>query len=234
MTVTTPFELRVDNGHVVRGDAAAGDEPGYVYVHGLGSARVGAKSESLLAHAQSHRRAFLRIDQRGHGESSGTLGVTTIGELIDDLQALLERTGPRRLVGSSLGGLVAAFAAAARPELVVGLCLLAPAFGSLHDIERRLDADGRMWTSNGIGFHVTQRVLDDARRLDERGLPARLPMPVFVVHGSADEVVPPRASERFVAAVPHALKDLWLVPGGDHRLDAAADGIWPRFDRLVG
>lgn len=231
--MTTPFEFRTGDGGIVRGDALGGDEPGYVYVHGLGSARGGAKSESLLTHARGIGRAFLRIDQRGHGESSGELGEVTIGELIVDLIAVLERTGPRRLVGSSLGGLVAAFAAAARPELVHGLCLLAPALGFLHDLEGRLDADGRMWTSTGVGFRVTARVLDDARRLDDRQLPARLPMPVLLVHGTADEVVPPAASERFFAALPHTRKDLWLVAGGDHRLDLAAAAIWPRFDRLL-
>jgi len=232
-TVTTPFALRIGDADTLRGDALGGRQPGYLYLHGLGSVRTGEKSESLLAHARHRGRAFLRVDQRGHGDSTGQLGSVTIGELIADLQLLLERTGPQLVVGSSLGGLIAAFAAAARPELVRGLCLLAPAFGFLHDLEGRLDAEGRMWTSNGVGFRVTRRVLDDARKLEERGLPTRLQVPTLVVHGTADEVVPPQASERLFAAIPHANKALWLVPDGDHRLNAAAAAIWPRFDRLV-
>jgi pimeloyl-ACP methyl ester carboxylesterase len=232
--VTTVVEFGVGDDGTVRGDALAGDDPGYLYLHGLGSVRIGEKSESLLVHARRRRRAFLRVDQRGHGESTGQLGQVTIGELVADLQSVLERTGPRLVIGSSLGGLVAAFAAAARPELVRGLCLLAPALGFLHDLERRLDAAGRMWTSNGIGFPVTRRVLDDARQLEEQGLPTQLPMPVLVVHGTADDVVPPHASKHFFAAIPHARKELWLVPDGDHRLNAAAAAVWPRFDRLVG
>src|SRR5690606_34954805 len=139
---------------------------------------------SLLEHAERRGRAFLRFDQRGHGESSGELGTGTISELIDDLLRVLAHTGPRLVAGSSLGGLVATFAAAARPELVRGLCLLAPAFGFVGDLERHLDGEGRLWTSEDRGFLVTDRVLEDARRLDERSLPGRLAMPVLIVHGA--------------------------------------------------
>jgi len=231
--VTTPFELPVGDGDTVRGDALAGDEPGYLYLHGLGSVRQGEKSNSLLVHARTCGRAFLRVDQRGHGASTGQIGEVTIGELITDLQRVLERTGPRRIVGSSLGGLVAAFAAAARPELVAGLCLMAPALGFLTDLERHLDADGKLWTSNGIGFRVSARVLADARRLEERHLPEQLSMPVLLVHGTADTVVSQQNSERFFRAIPHAAKELWLVPDGDHRLNTVAAEVWPRLDNLI-
>lgn len=231
--MTTPFELRLDQGGALRGDALAGIEPGYLYLHGLGSVRVGEKSNSLLQHARAGNRAFLRYDQRGHGDSPGRLGEVTISELVHDLVRVLEHTGPRVLFGSSLGGLVAAFAAAARPELVRGLGLLAPAFHFLADLERHLDTEGRFWTGSGVGFVVARHVLDDARALDEAGLPRRLPMPVLVAHGTADAVVPTRASERFFEALPQTAKELWLVPDGDHRLNAVADAIWPRLDRLV-
>lgn len=231
--MTAPFLLPLPSGSALRGDALPGREPGYVYLHGLGSVRAGEKSASLLRHAAERERAFLRIDQRGHGESPGTLGDVTIGELIADVQRLLDVTGPRVLVGSSLGGLVAAFAAAARPDLVPSLCLLAPAFGFVAGLERHLDAEGRLWTTEGKCFPVSERVLADARTLDEVALPQRLPMPVLVVHGAADDVVPPSASERFVAAIPHARKRLWLVPDGDHRLNTVAAEVWPRLDRLL-
>lgn len=231
--MTTPFELEIGDGGCVRGDALAGRGPGYLYLHGLGSVRQGEKSASLFAHARAQGRACLRVDQRGHGESAGQIGQVTIGELIADAQRVLERTGPQLVIGSSLGGLVAAFAAAARPDLVRGLCLLAPALGFVADLERHLDAEGKLWTSSGLGFHVADRVLADARLLQERDLPARLSMPVLLVHGTADAVVSTRSSQRFFAAIPHAAKDLWLVPDGDHRLNAVAAEAWHRFDRLV-
>jgi pimeloyl-ACP methyl ester carboxylesterase len=228
-----PFRLDLGAGDFLVGDQLPGDRPGYVFLHGLGSVRNGEKSASLLAHAAARGRAFVRIDMRGHGDSSGKLGCVKVSELIADAVRLLERTGPCLLVGSSLGALVGAFAAAARPELVRALALLAPAVGFVTNLAGRLDEQGRMWTSEGLGFVVESQVIEDGKQLDEPGLPARLRVPTLVVHGTADEVIPVRAGERFFAAIPHARKELWLVPGGDHRLNTIADQIWTRFDRLL-
>ncbi|MEO6594538.1 MAG: YqiA/YcfP family alpha/beta fold hydrolase, partial [Planctomycetota bacterium] len=130
--------------------------------------------------------------------------------------------------------LVGAFATAARPDLVRGLALLAPALGLVGNLEQRLDDDGRMFTGDGRGFVVEPRVLADGRQLDERALPAQLTVPTLVVHGTGDEVIPHRQSERFFAAMSNARKELWLVPGGDHRLNTVATEIWLRLDRLLG
>lgn len=217
--------------HVVV-DRLPGKAPAYVFLHGLGSVRRGVKSDLLFSHAARSGRSALRYDARGHGEASGELGVVTIGELIQDARQLLDECGPAILIGSSLGGLVAAFAAVGHPA-VVGLALLAPALGFVSRLQRRLDAEGRMRTQNGIEFRVTERVLDDARQLDERALPGRLQVPTLVVHGTDDEVVPPALSERFYTALQSRRKQLWLVPGGGHRLHDSFDAVLQRLDALV-
>ncbi|MBL8737275.1 MAG: alpha/beta fold hydrolase [Planctomycetes bacterium] len=229
------FRLELGGGEFLVGDELPGRTPAYVYLHGLGSVRQGQKSDSLFAHARSRGRAALRVDQRGHGGSPGHLGEIPVSTLIADAVRLLERTGPAVVVGSSLGGMVATHAAVRRPDLVLGLCLLAPAFGLMANLERRLDAAGRLWTSNGLGFVVARHVLADARALavEEAGLPARLRVPTFLVHGTADDVVPAASSARFADALRSTRHDLWLVPGGDHRLSEHADAIWPRLDALL-
>ncbi|MFO1076939.1 MAG: alpha/beta fold hydrolase [Planctomycetota bacterium] len=228
-----PFRLAVAGGHRLAGERGDGERPGYLFLHGLGATRGGEKSDPLLAHARSRGRAFARYDFRGHGDSTGVIGQVAIRDLIDDAIAVLEQVGPAAVVGSSFGGLIGAFAASRRPDLVAALALVAPAFGFLSNLERALDAEGRLWTVDGRCFPVAAAVLEDARTHDERALPGRLAMPVFVVHGDRDEVVPSRHSERFCAAVPHARKELWVVPGGDHRLDATTEQIWPRMDRVL-
>lgn len=229
------FRLDLDDGEFLVGDELPGRPPPYVYLHGMGSVRQGQKSDSLFAHARTHGRAALRVDQRGHGASPGRIGEIAVSSLIADAVRLLEHTGPAVVVGSSLGGLVATHAAIRRPDLVLGLCLLAPAFGLMADLERRLDAAGRLWTESGLGFVVAPPVLADARALAaaEDGLPALLRVPTFFVHGTADQVVPPASSERFADAMRRTRHDLWLVQGGDHRLSEQAFAIWPRLDALL-
>ena len=228
-----PFRLELGDGHFLAGDQLAGDGPTYLFLHGLGSVRQGTKSASLLAHAQRHGRPFVRVDLRGHGESSGRIGQVEPSALIDDVGRLLQQIGPAVVVGSSLGGLVGAMAAAAHPQQVVGLALLAPAFGLMNNLADRLDVNGHLHTSDGRSHAVTAEVLADARALDERSLSKRLAAPTLLVHGTADDVIPPFVSERFFAALAQPRKDLWLVPGGDHRLADVADAIWPRLDALL-
>jgi len=51
-------------------------------------------------------------------------------------------------------------------------------------------------------------------------------MPVLVVHGTDDEVIPYRLGERLSKAFPHAT--LRTVPGGHHNdLFGADAGLWP-------
>jgi pimeloyl-ACP methyl ester carboxylesterase len=230
--ITQPFRIQLADDHYIVGDEHEGEAPSYVFLHGLGSVRTGEKSESLRKHALSRGQAFSRFDLRGHGESSGELGRIKVSQLIADTILVLERTGAANLIGSSLGGLVAAHVAASRPDLVQRLALLAPAFGLMPKLGQRVDTAGRLWTNEGRGFTVEPDVIEDAQQLDETSLPNRISVPTLLVHGTADDVIPPAVSEWFFASIPYKHKQFWLVPGGDHRLNPVASSIWQRIDEL--
>lgn len=224
-------------GHVVV-DVLDGRGPAYLYVHGYGSVRAGEKSASLFEHARARGRAAARIDLRGHGESSGTIGNVTMSEMVADVRlamAMLRArgAGPVVLVGSSIGAVVGSFAAAQEPSSVRGLVLLGPAFGFMR-LAARLDPQGRLRTSTGLEVTMHQRTILDAQQHDEASLPGRISMPLLVVHGTDDEVIPPAVSTRFVEQVPHADKELWLVEGGDHRLNQPILEVWRRMDARIG
>ncbi|GAB4144984.1 MAG: alpha/beta hydrolase [Planctomycetota bacterium] len=226
--------LTVRDGTVISLDRVRGEKPAYVYLHGLGSTRRGEKSETLLEHARARGRGFVRFDFRGHGESGGVAGHATVSELVSDTLEILESFGPAILVGSSLGGLCAAFAAARAPDAVRALVMLSPALGYLPRMRRHLTPSGELITSEGVSIRLHERVLEDASLLDEEALPRHISVPLLIAHGTADETVPHALSERFFAAVPHGEKDLWLVPGGDHRLSQRIREIYARMDRLTG
>jgi 3-oxoadipate enol-lactonase/4-carboxymuconolactone decarboxylase len=79
------------------------------------------------ARALSGRYRVLRYDTRGHGRSPVADAAVTIGTLADDLAGLLDAVGVERahVVGLSLGGMTAQAFAAAYPERVHGLVLMA-------------------------------------------------------------------------------------------------------------
>ncbi len=228
-------ELSPAPGVCLAAEVMAGDPPAYVYLHGMSSERVGEKSEALLARARRRGRGFARFDFRGHGESSGSMADFTLTELVEDTITVLHRAGPSLLVGSSLGGLVGAWAAARNDDLVLGLTMLSPALGFLSEIKRSRQRGKpvRLQDSEGDEMVFSERALQDAMSYDENALPERLSMPVLIVHGELDDSVPHHVSQRFFDALPHPRKDFWLVPGGDHGLDLPIHEIYDRMEALM-
>ena len=106
-------------------------------MHGLGD-HVG-RYAPLLAHLASQRVEVHALDQLGHGRSGahprrGRYNVDSVAELVDDVSAfsasvLAQHASPPPLflLGCSLGGLVAAYAALQAPQRYAGVVLAAPA-----------------------------------------------------------------------------------------------------------
>ena len=110
--------------------------------------------------------------------------------------------------------------------MVNGLVLLAPAFGFLPGL-RGKNADPGL-----DRFQFDPKILADAQRYDEAGLPKQLSMGVLLVHRAMDETVSADVSRAFFADIPHQNKELWIPEDGDHRLTQKFDEICRRMQRL--
>lgn len=229
------LELTPEPGARVVADHLDGSGPPLVFLHGLTSVRVGEKSTILFEYAARRGLPAWRFDFRGHGDSSGTLADTTLTDLILDTRTVLERAGPSFLIGSSLGGLVAAWTAKQAPGSVRGMALLAPAFRFLPRLRARLDAARRLVLPHGEGIlEFSTRVLEDFERHDEAAMAAAIRQPTLVVHGALDDTVPVEASEEFVARLPAERKELVVLPEGDHRLNREFAVILERAAGFLG
>jgi pimeloyl-ACP methyl ester carboxylesterase len=133
-----------------------------VFVHGLEGRPDGAKPTAL------REGGFEVFAPDGRGRS--------LADRIAGAQRAIDAHPGAILVGSSYGGLAAAWIASVRPDDLRGLVLLAPAL-----------------------FVVEPPVGDPA------GLQVSATLPTRVLHGTADAVVPVACSRRFVAANPHAV-----------------------------
>lgn len=228
------LHLRSADGTELAADELGGRAPALLFLHGLASKRIGEKSTSLLEFARRQNQRLLRLDFRGHGQSAGKLEDLALSDLIADARTGLDHLGRAIVVGSSLGGLVGAWLAATEPQRVLGLVLIAPAFGFLRRMAARPRVNGRVLIeSPWVRVELKERVLDDAQAWPERELGKRLTVPVLLVHGACDDVVPVADSEHVFASIPHAHKELWVVPDGDHRLAAHIELVWPMMTRLV-
>lgn len=161
---------------------------------------------------------------------------------------------PLFLLGNSLGGLVALDYASYYPDELRGVVAVAPPLGELGVPAPLLALGrvlSRVWprfsleTGMDLGGlsrdpAVVEEVLADplfhrrgTARLStevtatiarvQRAAP-EFPVPLLVVHGGADRMVPPDGSRRFVARAGQRDKELLEVPGAYHALLADLDG----------
>jgi 2-hydroxy-6-oxonona-2,4-dienedioate hydrolase len=115
----------VDVGGVPTRSLQAGSGPPLVFLHGT-SGHLDGFSRNIAAHAEHF--TVHAIDMLGHGYTGKPDRPYTIPTYVEHLLGYLDACGVERahLAGQSLGGWVAAWAAAEHPDRVRSLSLLAP------------------------------------------------------------------------------------------------------------
>lgn len=212
-------------------------EPLLVLLHGFSSGKDNATNRALLSELESCDLASLRFDFRGCYESAGEVGKSTISTGLLDLRAALSSAKLHQdqkfiLVGSSYG---AAVALAATDELKPkGIALRSP----MVDIpavqrERRGDVVMDEWRRQGFlredKYDLSYCYVADAESYDLTTPAGELGrVPVVVVHGDRDEVVPYHYSQAFVMASPDTRR-LVTIEGAGHHYDG--DG---HFEAMIG
>ena len=204
----------------------------WVYLHGFGSNRNGSKATAFRAAAEAEGVSFVAYDARGHGESSGLIETLTLSRLIEDLSAAIDAFVPPTaslvLIGSSLGGVTAAWYAAANPKRVTANVLIAPAFRFvdrfLAEIGPEAVADWKRTGAYAVGptwmwVPLKFAIVEDAAQYDESDLASRYRTDTLLIHGKLDENVPWRVSTEFAERCPHRPLDVVLIDDGDHRFE---------------
>ncbi|WP_235905397.1 alpha/beta hydrolase family protein [Actinomyces marmotae] len=159
----------------------------------------------------------------GGGDNGGDpMAMTPLTELadllavIDAVTAWPEADSSRiALLGLSLGGAVAALAAARRPTQIGALVLWYPAlqpgaglrarFRSLAEVPDRFEHRGS---------HLSRAYARDAWGIDAVAELARFPRPILLIHGDRDESVPLALSQRAERELRDA--ELRVIPGAGH------------------
>lgn len=204
----------------------------YIYLHGF------------LSDANSYKGSYLREKFAENGLTLHTpdlnggdfehLTLTGQLEIIRALTDALE--GDLTLLGSSMGGYLAALLAEDRPR-IKRMVLIAPAFQFTNRYMARMDKSLLdKWRKEGyieIYHHAYRKnrrlhygILEDARQYDRRVLQRQLPALIF--HGLRDDTVDYRLSIEYLQTHPSA--QLMLL-NSDHQMIADTDTIW-RYIRL--
>lgn len=218
-----------------------GRGPTIVWLGGYRSDMTGTKAQALADWAAQAGRSFLRFDYFGHGESSGAFEAGTVTRWREDALAVMDELteGPLVLVGSSMGGWMAFLAAAAWPERIGAMVLIAPApdfterliAPSLSEAAREDIARSGVWyrpSAYGDPDPITRELLEDGARWSILPGPVNIDAPVRILQGGHDEVVPWTHALELAQAVKSDDVVFTLVKDGDHRLSRPQD-----IDRLI-
>jgi len=196
-----------------------------VYLHGFASGPSSTKAR------------FFREKLEGLGAhvdvpdlDEGNFRVLTITSQLRVIERACGR-GPVSLMGSSLGGYLAALYAGLHPDGVDRVVLLAPGFGFPTRWPETMGAE-RMEEWKRVGwtpiFHYATgreeplgyQMVEDARRYPDA---PSFGLPGLIFHGVGDAVVPVGASVEFARGHPNVT--LRLVDSG-HELTDVLDALW--------
>lgn len=196
-----------------------------LHLHGNG-ANIGANIGPAY---RFHKLGFsvFMIDYRGYGQSEG--GFPTEAQVYEDTKTAWnyltqERQIPAEqifLYGHSLGGAIAIDLAVDHPN-AAGL-IVESTFTSMRQM---VDQRG------GFGIFPADLLL--TQRFNSIAKIRALKLPILLIHGKADPMVPAVMSEKLFAAAPEP-KELLLIPGAGHNDvgEIGGEGYLKAIDRFV-
>ena len=197
-----------------------------VYLHGFASSPLSSKARFFKRKfaACGVPMAIPRLDEGRFEE------LTISGQLRVIERSVGEHGGERPVVlmGSSLGGYLAALYAARNPAQVDRLVLLAPAFQFPRRWRERYSPENWKREGSMAVFHYGEgrerrlgyQFVEDAARYEDE---PEFPQPALILHGVRDDVVPSGISSAYAAR--HPAVRLLLFESG-HELTDVLEPMW--------
>lgn len=196
----------------------------YSYLHGFASSPRSTKAQQLRDRFQS-----LHLSLETPDLNQGGFQNLTLTRQIQQVKTLIQE--PVTLIGSSFGGLTAAWIAQ-ECDFVDRIVLLAPAFQYLdHWLPRFNPAQLESWRSGkpisiyhygeGRSLPLNFEIVTDLAQYDEAQL--QKPVPTLILHGIRDEIIPIAQSR--IYANPRSWVKL-IELDSDHGLTDREAEIW--------
>ncbi|MEN9017483.1 MAG: alpha/beta hydrolase [Hellea sp.] len=210
--------------------------PTVLWCGGLKSSMDGGKATYLHNWAIKKNYNFIRFDYFGHGASDGNFRDGTITIWTDNIITVIDKLIDKDVIlaGSSMGGWTSILAAIARRNKVKGLFLIAPApdftqrlvWDQWTDEQKQESLAGKsIFVPSGYDedYEYSSRLISDGKDnmiLDNK---IDLEIPIRILQGMKDEVVPWEYSYKILEAVKSKKVSYTLIKNGDHSLSTPAD-----------
>jgi pimeloyl-ACP methyl ester carboxylesterase len=231
--LNTPGADRLAYRHI-KGQGLMGKGPAILWLGGFMSDMLGTKAQALAAHAQNHGWDFLCFDYFAHGATGGDWSKASVGRWQQNMLDIVDHVTAKPLIviGSSMGGWMAALLIKARPQRILSAGFIAPAADFTTELMLpNLSPEDRLALAMG-GYQLkgyerdltmTSEFFNEASQHIILGVPLAFSGRVRIVHGMQDEVVPWQHGLRLAQTLTAQDIHITLIKDGDHRLSRPQD-----------
>ena len=204
-----------------------------VFLHGFMSDIAGDKPKNFLKYSKKRKLGFLAIEYSGHGKSSGKFTKGNISKWTREVKFVIKKIIKKKkfiLIGSSMGSWLSLNQFKYFNNQINGFM----GIGSAPEFLERL-----MWKKfskkikkeiiekkiynlkhGEYEYPISYQIIKDGRKNKVLNKKYISKIPVTMVHGSKDEVVPVSYSKKILNNFKKAKKRILVIKNGDHSLSS--------------
>jgi len=207
-----------------------------LFLHGLKSDLEGKKPLFLNRYCKKNKVNFLSLEYAGHGKSYGKFENGTISQWKNNVKFVIRKIIKKKkilIVGSSLGAWLGLLQFQDFKKQIIGFIGIgsAPEFldrliwQKLRNNEKKMFLKKKfyMLKSDGYEYKIKLALVKDGRKNKVLNKKINSKIPVFLIHGKKDDVVPLKLSRKIFSIFPRAKKKMEVIKGGDHSLSRKGD-----------
>ena len=208
-----------------------------VFFHGFMSNMIGAKPTAIQKFCRKRKLNFLKFEYSGHGRSSGKFIEGNITQWTNDAKQLISSKIKKNthliFVGSSMGSWIALNLFASFKKQLKGFIGIASAPEFLEEliwkkfdkkIKKTILTKKIYYLEVGeYTYPITKQLIFDGRKNKILNNKINLKIPITLLHGTRDDVVPLNFSKKIMKVCKKSIKKLIKIKNGDHSLSRKSD-----------
>jgi len=208
-----------------------------VFFHGFMSNMIGAKPAAIQKFCRKQKLNFLKFEYSGHGRSKGKFIEGNITQWTNDAKQLIKSkikiNNSLIFIGSSMGSWIALNLFSTFKKQIKGFIGIASAPEFLEELmwkKFNKKIKKQIMTKKihhleyaGYTYPLTKQLILDGRKNKILNKKIILKIPITLLHGLNDDVVPLSLQKRIFKIFKKAKKKLIKVKNGDHSLSRKSD-----------
>ena len=208
-----------------------------VFFHGFMSDMLGKKPSALQRICRKLKVNFLKFEYSGHGSSSGKFINGNISKWTSDAKNLIKSKTKNSkkfiFIGSSMGSWIALNLLSTFKKKLKGFIGIASAPEFLEElmwkkfnkeIKKTILTKKIYYLKNGnYNYPLTKQLIFDGRKNRVLKNKINLNIPIVLLHGGEDDVVPFKFSKKIFKMFKKSKRKLIKINNGDHSLSRKAD-----------